>query len=691
MIDSVTSSGTPVLDLFGPVLLLIGLGVVALLALEALCGLVLCVWLASQARQARPRGVALAALCLAVVVPSFGARSLAAQVARGSVATAQPRPRFTRIFGSDSMQVQMPVLSPDGRWIVFFREMGNETFNLWVVPASGGAPIQLTSGVHADVFPGWFPSGDRIAFTSSRPSAPGERKVFVMTIPFDARTGRSAGPAQQVSLEEARFPTVSPDGRRIVFNAGGRLMVVPSAGGTARTVVQVDGRVLGGGAWSPDGREIYFMARLRGSNDYRLMRVSADSGQAQPLSWSTPWLILSINTTARRALTGSYGSPSGYRVAKVFTFEGRLVATVPLHRGMIPISLTGDGQSVLAQVSDVAAPIRVVPLAGGPSRSITQPRDYDWPNTWSTDATRLAVWTRINGQYALLDLPVEGGPGVEITPPTEAGFEGSLTRDRGHLFYVVVDTATERRSLRVRRLNDGYTREIAPDVVHEHSIVGPGGFPYKGVEALYFGRRGDYLELRSSAPEGASRLLRSFPASFVTDRNGFGVHGERVAWTEDAGDSSALLVAEGPNGAPRRIAVVQGRLEAPPVWSPDGRWIAAGHQPPGATNVRYSVCVVGVSSAGQPSAPPRLVETGLRYGWSLAWLPDGRAVTVAGNGGPRNESDVWLVSLREGDPPVNLTRDDPSEIMEYSLSPDGRYVAYPAMTRRGSSIWRIDW
>jgi len=46
--------------------------------------------------------------------------------------------------------------------------------------------------------------------------------------------------------------------------------------------------------------------------------------------------------------------------------------------------------------------------------------------------------------------------------------------------------------------------------------------------------------------------------------------------------------------------------------------------------------------------------------------------------------------LREGDPPFNLTRDDPSVMWDYSLSPDGRYVAYPAEIPRGSSIWRID-
>jgi len=694
MIETGASPGVQFLDLFGPVLVVIGLGVVAFLLLEVLYGVALSLWLVAQGRRTRPRGVLLGALCVAAVIPGLGSLPLAAQVAGAQAAAARPQPRFTRIFGSDSMRIMYPALSPDGRWIVFFRPLGSDTINLWVVPASGGAPIQLTSGRHIDLWPSWFPSGDRILFASNRPSPPGEGRFFVMTIPFDARTGTSAGPAQQVSLEEALYPVVSPDGRRISFHpppaSSNSLMVVPSVGGTTRTVVRVDGRVVGGGVWSPDGREIYFFAELPGSTGYHLMRVSADSGQAR-LLWSLgspPRQPVGLNVTARRVLTLSWPEASGGASVEVSTFEGRHVGRVQLRRGMGPSWLTADGQSMLATMNDVVAPIRVVPVAGGPARTLTEAREYDWPTTWSTDATRLAVGTRANGHYVLLDLPVEGGPGVEIAPPPEAWGSATPTRDRTHLFYVVTESVTDRKSLHVRRLSDGHTREIAPDVFQkpQMSIVGPGGFPYGGAEVFYFGRRGDRLELRTCTPEGASRLLRSFPASFVADRNGFGVHGERLAWAEDVGDSSAVLVAEGPNGAPRRVAVVQGRLSAP-VWSPDGRWIAANHSAPGA-RPRYAVLVVGVTPGSQPSAPARLVEAGLLWGGSLAWLPDSRAVTVVGSVG--NETDIWLLSLREGDPPVNLTRDDPSNMVDYSLSPDGRYIAYAAEISRGSSIWRID-
>jgi Tol biopolymer transport system component len=641
----------------------------------------------SHVRRAKLWRTFLSALGMAVLT-GVALHPLAAQVGRGQAAVAQAQPGLTRVFGSDTMTMWQPALSPDGRWIVFLRQQGRDSLSLWVVSASGGVPVQLLSGSYRDVQPAWFPSGDRIAFTSNRPSLPGADQSFIMTLPFDRATGRSTGPAQQVSLEQGSWPVVSPDGRWIVFRptTPGTLMVVPSVGGTARTVVQVEGGA-GQQAWSPDGREIFFVARVRrptGEFSSTLSRVSADSGPAQPL-WSTTRLLVALNATTRQVLSRTAGAPD--EPTEVSTFEGRHLTDLPLHRNMIVWSLAADGRSALATVSDFVAPIRVVPIAGGPARTLTQAREYDAVGGWSPDGTRLGVLTRANGGRTLLDVPIDGSQAAEIaTLPEFAG--AVLSTDRNHLFYFVRDSASGRVNLMVRQLRDGRMREIARDVVYPSPFTSsPGARPLDGQDVLYYQRRSDRLELRGCAPEGASRLLRSFPASFVGVRNGFGVHGGRVAWVEEAGDSSALIVAEGPNGAPQRVATVHGQLSEP-AWSPDGRWIAAGYHPPGASTP-YSVFVVGVTPAGRPSVPARFIPTGPRPLSGIKWLPDGRAVTAVGLG-YSTRNDVFLISLREGDQPINLTRDESSTMWDYALSPDGRYIAYPAEIPRGSSIWRID-
>ncbi|MDP2956971.1 MAG: hypothetical protein Q8N53_11175, partial [Longimicrobiales bacterium] len=367
-------------------------------------------------RQGARWGTLLAALGMAALA-SLAPSRITAQVATAQTAVARPQPRFTRIFGSDSMEIVAPALSPDGRWIAF------NTSTLWVVPASGGAPIQLTSGLHSDWAPKWFPPGDRIAFVSRRPSPPDEVQAYVMTIPFDAQTGRTAGPAQQVSLEPAFDAAVSPDGRWIVFETmevpgSRRLMVVPSTGGTARMVTRTEG-LLNRPQWSPDGREIYFVDRAPGATERTLKRVSAEGGRPQRLL-ATSQRIWLLSTATRQLLTWTGPSPSGSQVAQVLTFEGRPVVNVPLHRNMLPFSFTGDGQSVLAVVSDVVAPIHMVPVAGGPLRSLTEAREYDELDSWSTDATRISIVTRTNGHSTLLDFSVDGGVGVEVATPPEA-------------------------------------------------------------------------------------------------------------------------------------------------------------------------------------------------------------------------------------------------------------------------------
>lgn len=58
-------------------------------------------------------------------------------------------------------------ISPDGELLVYTsKESGN--YHLWVMPATGGKAVQLTSNSPADDGPTWSPQGNSIAFVSAR-------------------------------------------------------------------------------------------------------------------------------------------------------------------------------------------------------------------------------------------------------------------------------------------------------------------------------------------------------------------------------------------------------------------------------------------------------------------------------------------------------------------------------------------
>ncbi|MBI4503363.1 MAG: PD40 domain-containing protein [Gemmatimonadetes bacterium] len=640
-------------------------------------------------------GVALIAF-VAAAVPQ--ARDVRAQQVRAPAGEIQPR--YTRLFGSDTMDMWAPVLSPDGRWVVFVRQEGREAYNLWLVSTSGGDPIRLTSGRHADESPVWFPTGDRIAFRSDRPSSREAPQSYVMTLPVDPRTGRPTAPARQVSLEPTVFtPAVSPDGSRIAYTTSSAtriagISVIPSTGGTVRQLVTYGDSLasITGLQWSGDGEWISFVVGTKGTNARTISRIRASGGAPEVLGTARMMVGPVVTGPAGRHLLRRVDlGPGQGPTYEVLSPDGQAVARFLLRRNMFAYAFTPDGRALLAAQSNIVAPIRVVPVAGGPVRQLTDAREYDWPAGWSSDGSRVFVWTASNGHGVLLDVPVDGKPATEWPTPSEAR-SGLVSRDGRYVAYFVGSNAVA-RPLRILRLADGHVREITATsfTTPGSYLTGPGGLPNGGDEFLYLERREGRLEVWAAPPEGRSRLLRSFPASYA-GRTSFGVHGNRIAYWEPRGDSVTLFVAEGPDGSPRQLATVArnpGQSEGSAVWSRSGRWIAADYFPPG-DSPRYRVLLVGVGPDGRRSVAPRLLDAGPMWGWQIQWLPDDQGFTVFGMTGAGSETHVYLVSLREGERPVVLTRDDPSVRWGYELSPDGRYIAYPAEIPRGSSLWRVD-
>ena len=137
--------------------------------------------------------------------------------------------------------------------------------HLFVVPASGGAPRQVTDGAFEDGGPlSWTPDGAGIVFTSRRKADwqrdPLEAGIYRVAVADGAITELAKPDAPHA---DARL---SPDGRQIAFTThderyrgyeNARLWVMDSDGGHPRMLAGTLDRSFEKPVWSADGRSLY--------------------------------------------------------------------------------------------------------------------------------------------------------------------------------------------------------------------------------------------------------------------------------------------------------------------------------------------------------------------------------------------------------------------------------------------------
>ncbi|MFO7692626.1 MAG: protein kinase [Vicinamibacterales bacterium] len=130
--------------------------------------------------------------------------------------------------------VSHPAVSPDGRWVAYFRVIGGQR-DIWIAPAVGGPAQQFTTDPAAEVHPAWSPDGRRLAFVSDRT---GTNQVWVSGV----QNGRATGTPMVITTQKHSCfaPVWSPDGTAIAYVGGvvnSDVYLVPSGGlGPARQV-----------------------------------------------------------------------------------------------------------------------------------------------------------------------------------------------------------------------------------------------------------------------------------------------------------------------------------------------------------------------------------------------------------------------------------------------------------------------
>ena len=160
---------------------------------------------------------------------------------------------------------------------------------LFVVPAEGGTPRQLTEGPYSYGAPEWTPDGKSLVFSGLRDQDPDyawrESEIYRLDVASGSITALThrAGPDGQ--------PSVSPDGRLIAYTGydqtddtwiDSKLYLMDADGSHVRVLTPDLDRSPQGIFWAPDGSGIYFTVDDAGSRNLRF--VSSAGGAVKTIT-----------------------------------------------------------------------------------------------------------------------------------------------------------------------------------------------------------------------------------------------------------------------------------------------------------------------------------------------------------------------------------------------------------------------
>ena len=215
-------------------------------------------------------------------------------------------------------------LSLDGRHVAYVLteislEEDSYRSTIWIAPATGGPPVQLTRGPGRDSAPRWSPDGLSLAFLSDRggghpqmfllPMSGGEPRRLTAAghgagpaswspdgtkVVFAATAPKEHAPAGKAESHWAHRPRVvskaqyKADGAGYTFDACSQLFALALESGTLAQLTSGD-QESRAPAWSPDGTRIAFSRARGGVADFSLFDIwtaDADGGSPSRLTES---------------------------------------------------------------------------------------------------------------------------------------------------------------------------------------------------------------------------------------------------------------------------------------------------------------------------------------------------------------------------------------------------------------------
>ena len=327
-------------------------------------------------------------------------------------------------------------ISPDGRRVAFVAtkmERSDDSYRsaIWLVDAEGGEPRQFTAGAKRDSSPRWSPDGQWLAFLSERgeekpqlcviSATGGESRMLTKlplgagapmwspdgkTLAFSAKTGDPPDPDTKKAKPYRRITSMKyrVNGEGFIYDHRRHLFVVGVIDGEPAQVTDGDWDDTQP-VWSPDGAEIAFISARHEERDYDsnsdLWVVAAEGGEPRRItetkggcgapSWSPDGSTLSYINHPLWPSNGTLwlGSAAGGTLRQVdpeFDRETGLGAATSLPR---PVWCPDGSLLSAAQDRGTVAPIRA--QAGSGTEWLSdQRRMINWYSV-SADCQRIAM------------------------------------------------------------------------------------------------------------------------------------------------------------------------------------------------------------------------------------------------------------------------------------------------------------
>lgn len=381
--------------------------------------------------------------------PLLAAQSAARTPATPTVLTADQLLAVSSVItGRDA-----PVWHPDGTRLAFLGTFGGSG-GIWELPATGGVPRQLVADVSllgvgstSSPQPQWSPTGEHLAYVSSKGGAP---EIWL----HSAATGRE----QALTSLGGRINTMawSPDGRRIAFAAdrygSPDIYVVEVAAGAVTRLTSHPGHEVFP-TWTPDGRTILFDRLDDRWVDHDVLAVPVDGA-------APPRLVV--------------------RDPDFFDYRG---GTAFGHAHVSP-----DGRSVLFR-SQRSGWLNywLVPLAGGAPRALTSESAEHSEASFSPDGRTVAYVANRNGTHSLHVVGVDGGASRALVAPGEGVVARPAWSPDGTRLSYTYGTATTPPDLYVVDVRSGRTTRLTesmPAGVSAAALVAPRKVTYSSTAGL---------------------------------------------------------------------------------------------------------------------------------------------------------------------------------------------------------------